>query len=59
MKTFSSKMTYGCLTFLLSSLLLGCVDSPPSETTNSADIPESKVIIPENGGEPVLAEEGP
>jgi len=52
-------MTYGCLTFLLSSLLLGCVDSPPSETTNSADIPESKVIIPENGGEPVLAEEGP
>ncbi|MDB4637780.1 MAG: hypothetical protein P8M30_18425 [Planctomycetaceae bacterium] len=48
-----------CLAILIANMLLGCGDSRSTETTNADDIPKSEVIVPEKGGEPVLAEEGP
>lgn len=59
MKFFSSLILTACLSLTISALFAGCVESPPAETTNAADLPESEVIMPEDGGEPVLAEEGP
>ena len=40
-------------------LISGCVESPPAETTNAEELPTTETIIPEDGSEPVLAEEGP
>ncbi len=59
MKTSSSLIISASLTLFISLFFAGCVESPPAETTNAADIPPTEVITPEDGGEPVLAEEGP